>query len=115
MEVSPKLLKFARLQDGTVPFKKWFSQLRDHRARAKILARLARLRIGNPGSTVSVGESVKELKVNYGPGYRIYFGQAADQIIILLCGGDKRTQNEDIKKAKALWAEYKRHKNYVDC
>lgn len=79
-------------------------------AKQKIQARLARVRLGNLGDCASVGEGVLELKINFGPGYRVYFGQDGVEVIILLCAGDKSTQNSDIKKAKTYWSEYKRGK-----
>jgi putative addiction module killer protein len=114
-EVSPKSLKLFRLQTGSMPFVKWFSELRDIKAKQKIIARLARVRTGNLGQTQAVGEGVQELKIDYGRGDRVYFGQAGNEIIILLCGGDKRAQNEDIKRAKAYWAEYKKEKSHAGC
>ena len=78
------------------------ARLRDHRARAKIAARIDRLAHGNPGDVEPVGEGVSELRVHYGPGYRVYFVRRGNALIILLCGGDKATQAKDIKSAKAL-------------
>jgi putative addiction module killer protein len=76
--------------------------LRDLRARARVQARLERLAGGNPGDAEPVGEGVSELRINYGPGYRVYFKQQGRQIVILLAGGDKRTQAKDIKIALRL-------------
>ena len=114
MEASPKSLKLFRSRSGSIPFAEWFLELRDFRAKQKILARLARVRAGNLGQTNSVGEGVQELKIDYGPGYRVYFGQAGTEIVILLCGGDKHTQDGDIKKAKAYFTEYKKEKSHAD-
>ena len=86
----------------TNEFAKWLSGLRDQQGRAKILARIDRLEEGNPGKTRSVGAGVVEMKIDYGPGYRVYFIQRGDVVIVLLCGGDKSTQDSDIKRAKAL-------------
>ena len=74
---------------------------------------MPRIRLGNFGYTRSVGQGVHELKIDYGPGYRVYFGQDGTKLVILLCGGDKRTQNADIKAAKAYWAAYKKEKGHA--
>jgi putative addiction module killer protein len=83
-------------------FVKWLDGLRDLRARSRILARIERLAIGNPGDVKPVGEGVSELRINYGPGYRVYFKQQGLEVVILLVGGDKRTQAIDIKTALRL-------------
>lgn len=97
--------------DNEEPFTEWLRNLKDQRGRQKIQARLARVRLGNPGFWNSVGEGLFELKIDFGPGYRIYYGQDGDKIIILLCGGDKGSQNADIKKAKKYWTDYKKAKS----
>lgn len=81
---------------------RWLDGLRDLRARARVQARLERLAGGNPGDVEGVGEGVSELRINYGPGYRVYFKQQGRLTIILLAGGDKRTQAKDIKIALQL-------------
>ena len=88
-------------------FDRWLSGLRDRRAVARIAARLDRLAAGNPGDAQPVGEGVSELRINYGPGYRVYFIQREQILVILLCGGDKSSQNRDIKQAKALAEQWK--------
>lgn len=93
------------IRSGT--FDTWLSDLRDRRAVARIAARLDRLAAGNPGDVEPVGEGVSELRINYGPGYRVYFIQRGPVLVILLCGGDKSTQSKDIKQAKVLAAEWK--------
>lgn len=88
-------------------FDRWLSGLRDRRAVARIAARLDRMAAGNPGDVQPVGEGVSELRINYGPGYRVYFIQQGPVLIILLCGGDKSTQSKDIRQAKVLAEEWK--------
>jgi putative addiction module killer protein len=88
-----------RQTDG---FAEWLNDLRDERARAKINVRIRRLSLGNPGDVKPVGEGVGELRIDYGPGYRLYFAKRNARLIILLCGGDKATQARDIESAKAM-------------
>jgi len=83
-------------------YARWFEKLRDRRARARILARVRRLSLGNPGDVAPVGEGVSEMRIDFGPGYRIYFTRHGKTIVVLLAGGDKRTQKRDIEKAKEL-------------
>jgi putative addiction module killer protein len=92
---------------GYVPFNDWLIKLKDREARAMIRARINRLRLGLFGDCKSVGDGVFELRIFYGPGYRVYFGQHNDVTVILLCGGDKQSQDKDIKKAKHYWKDYK--------
>lgn len=87
-------------------FSSWLDKLRDERARARIVNRIARLGAGNPGDIKPIGEGLSELRVDYGPGYRVYLAQKGSVLIILLCGGDKRTQDTDIRKAKELARQY---------
>ena len=83
-------------------FVKWLDGLHDIRARARILVRIERLASGNSGDVKPVGEGVSELRINYGPGYRVYYKQQKGKVVILLAGGDKRTQTKDIKIALRL-------------
>ncbi len=83
-------------------FDSWFKGLRDKRAAARINARLRRVSLGNLGDIAPVGDGVSEMRIFYGPGYRIYFVQEGQVLIVLLCGGDKSTQKKDIKRAKEL-------------
>ena len=89
----------------TAAFSDWMTSLRDQRAKGKIIARIDRLALGNPGDVTPVGEGVSELRIHYGPGYRLCFAQHGRTLIVLLCGGDKRAQAEDIKTAKQLAAD----------
>jgi putative addiction module killer protein len=88
-------------------FDRWLADLRDKRAVARILARLDRLAVGNPGDVKPVGEGISEMRIDYGPGYRVYFLQRGLLLIVLLCGGDKSTQDRDIARAKALAAQWR--------
>lgn len=83
-------------------FTNWFDNLKDRRARARVQARIDRMELGNFGDVAPVGEGVSELRIFYGPGYRVYFVQRGSTVVILLSGGDKSTQNSDIVKAKEL-------------
>jgi putative addiction module killer protein len=80
----------------------WFADLRDARAKTRIDVRIKRLALGNPGDVGPAGEGISELRIDYGPGYRVYFKDTGREIIVLLCGGDKRTQSRDIEQAKEL-------------
>jgi putative addiction module killer protein len=89
----------------TMVFTAWLERLRDKRARARIQTRIDRLRRGNIGDVKPVGAGVSELRIDYGPGYRLYFVQRGTTLVILLCGGDKRTQSRDIARAIKLAKE----------
>ena len=86
----------------TETFVRWLDELRDVRARARVQVRIERLAAGNPGDVEPVGEGVSELRIDYGPGYRVYFKKHGRDVVILLAGGDKRTQSADIKTALRL-------------
>jgi putative addiction module killer protein len=90
----------------TEAFRQWRLRLRDNRARALIASRLDRLAYGHVGDARSVGDGVSELRIHYGPGYRIYFAKRGSAVILLLCGGDKGSQTRDIRMAKQLLAEW---------
>ena len=108
MEARGKIVLTYETTDGRVPFNEWLEALRDRKARAIIRVRLNRIRLGLLGDSKSVGGGVSELRVAFGAGYRIYYGQAGDRIIVLLCGGDKSSQTKDISKAKEYWNDYRR-------
>ena len=96
-------------KEGKSPFESWFLKL-DARAAAKVTTALARLAGGNTSNVKSVGAGVSECKIDFGPGYRIYFGWDGQTLVILLTGGMKKRQQNDIETAKALWQEYKQRK-----
>jgi putative addiction module killer protein len=106
MDVEPVSVLVFRTRDGRLPFDEWLRELRDQNAVARVMARIGRVRRGNLGDCKPVGKGVCELRVDYGPGYRVYFGQKGSKVVILLCGGDKRTQNRDIRTAQSYWTDY---------
>jgi putative addiction module killer protein len=89
----------------TERFVDWLGRLRDNNARIRIAARIRRMEMGNFGDVAPVGEGVSEMRVHYGPGYRVYFVQEGAEIVVLLCGGDKSSQDRDIAKAKEMAKE----------
>lgn len=95
--------------DGACPFATWFDGL-DTAAALKVRAAIARMEAANFGDVKPVGEGVSERRIDFGPGYRVYFGREGEQIVILLVGGTKKRQQRDIDQAKAYWADYKRRK-----
>ena len=107
METKEQRIIIFKKEGGKRPFLTWLNGIRDQRAVRKIEARIARVRLGNFGDSKSVGEGVTELRIDYGPGYRVYFGREADVVVVLLCGGDKGSQRCDIELAKQYWKEYK--------
>jgi len=90
----------------TPTYARWFAGLRDERAKARILARIRRVSVGNFGDAKSVGEGVSELRIDYGPGYRVYFTQRGATLLLLLTGGDKSRQWADIAKAREIAAQW---------
>ena len=111
MKVQPREIQNYLTVDGRSPFEEWLDSLRDTRARAKIKNRLKRVELGNLGDYRSVDAGACELKIDYHPGYRVYFGQVGSIIVILLCGGEKSTQEQDILRAREYWRNYKRREN----
>jgi len=93
-------------RNGKAPFERWLEGLKDSTARAKVKARINRLRLGNFGDSKSLGQGVFELRLDFGPGYRLYFGRASNTVVLLLCGGSKKRQQADIEQAKGYWNEY---------
>jgi putative addiction module killer protein len=96
-------LEYYLEDDGRAPFTVWLSNIHDRDAHARISARLNRLKLGNFGVFKALGDGVIELKIDYGPGYRIYYAMNGKTVVLLLIGGDKSTQKQDIKVAKAYW------------
>ncbi len=111
MEGQPRAVVLYITQDNKCPFELWLDSLRDRQARARIKKRLDRLELGNLGDFKLLGDGVTELKVDYGPGYRIYFSQSGASIILLLCGGDKSSQDQDILRAKQYWKDFQNRQN----
>ncbi|MEG5018190.1 MULTISPECIES: type II toxin-antitoxin system RelE/ParE family toxin [unclassified Microcoleus] len=106
-EVQPREIQRYVAVGGQVPFDNWFDSLRNSKISTIINKRLSRVILGNLGDCQSVGEGVFELRIDYGPGFRIYFGQVGTTIILLLCGGDKSTQDRDIRQAIEYWTDYR--------
>ena len=106
MEAIPRELRVYETAAGKCPFDDWLEGLRDAKGRAVIQVRLDRLERGNSGDCKAVGEGVLELRIDFGPGYRVYFAEDGARIVLLLIGGDKSTQQKDIKTAKKYWNEY---------
>ncbi len=107
MDVKSRELLDYRRPNGDIPFRTWLSSLKDKKSQAVVDARLVRVRKGNFGNCEPVGEGVLELKIHFGPGFRVYFGLDGERLVVLLCGGSKSRQSDDIKKAKEFWNEYR--------
>jgi putative addiction module killer protein len=88
-------------------FDRWLRKLKDRRAAARVLVRIDRLVAGNPGDVKPIGKGISELRIDYGPGYRVYYLQDGQRLILLLCGGDKSSQDRDIKQAHRIAADWK--------
>ena len=106
-DVQPRELRFYRTPRGHEPFDEWFRAIRDTQTRARIQRRLVRLEAGNFGDCHVIGDGVFELRLHFGPGYRVYFSNPDNTRVLVLCGGDKSTQSRDIERAKNYWLEYK--------
>ena len=105
----PKTVVIYADSNDREPFTAWLEGLRDPSVRRRILVRLRRVEQGNYGDYRSVQDGVYELRFQFGPGYRVYFGEDGDTVVVILGGGDKSTQNRDIDTAKACWKEYQSH------
>lgn len=113
MGISKYEIVYYELPSGKCPYEKWFDGL-DVRTQDAVDARLERVELGNLGEHRYLEGGVSELKFRLGPGYRIYYGQYKNQIVVLLCGGDKGSQKKDIKRAQDYWRAYLREKENAD-
>jgi putative addiction module killer protein len=104
--MSERDIRKLELDDGTIPFDEWVSTLRDKRMEAAVDTRLARVRGGNFGDHKRIGGGVCELRIDIGPGLRVYYGEFRRQIVVLIGGGDKKTQKRDIRRAQSLWEQW---------
>ena len=107
MDTVEREIRLYATRNGKVPYSRWLNSLKDVRGRAVVRVRLNRIRLGNFGDCRTVGEGVMELRIDHGPGYRVYFGQVGRRIVLLLCGGDKASQSKDIAQARVYWADYR--------
>jgi putative addiction module killer protein len=108
MPTYPYEIDYYVTEQGDNPFKNWLEGLRDVQGRARIRIRLDRVRLGNLGDHRSVGAGVQELRIDFGPGYRVYFGIEGKRVFLLLLGGDKYSQQRDIAKAREYWRDHQR-------
>ena len=108
METYPYTITYYLTKANKKPFKEWLDGLKDITARQKIRIRLDRVRLGNLGNNRAVGDGVFELKIDYGPGYRVYYALDGKTVVLLLLGGDKSTQDKDIARSKIYWTDHKR-------
>ena len=106
-DVHPREIQVYRSANGRQPFTEWLESIRDKSTQDRVQARVNRLKFGNFGDFESVGDGVFELRLNFGAGYRVYFGQIGSTVVLLLCGGDKSSQTRDIQRAKNYWLQYK--------
>ena len=106
-DAQPRTLQYYRTPTGRAPFNEWLKGIPDRTTRNRIEARLDYLKAGNFGDCEAIGDGIFELRLHFGAGYRIYFGQVGNTVVLLLCGGDKSRQHRDIQRAKTYWKEYK--------
>ena len=111
MSTRERRLELFVATNGKAPFEEWMRSLRDKVTKARIFSRIDRLRVSNFGDCEPVGDGVFELRIHFGPGFRVYFGMVGDDLVLLLCGGDKRSQKRDIVTAIQYWKEYKSRAN----
>lgn len=108
VEAKKKLIAIYETEYGQRPFKRWIDSLKDKVTKARINARILRVEDGNFGNSKAIGAGVSELKIDFGPGFRVYYGLDGDKVVVLLIGGDKSTQDKDIRLAQDYWADYLR-------
>ena len=108
-QVQPKTVVAYADENGNEPYTEWLASLKDEKTKERIRVRVRRLEDGLYGDCEPIGEGLSELRLFFGAGYRVYFGEEDGNIVILLCGGDKSSQKRDIKTAKAYWQEHKDH------
>lgn len=111
MKIKERLVEYFSTPHGKIPVKEWIHSIKDQLTQAILYKRIRQAAAGNFGDHKSVGSGVFELRINYGPGYRIYYGIHNDEMILLLVGGSKRTQRADIEKAKVYWTIFKENSN----
>lgn len=107
MQIKQRAVDYYRTSAGKEPAKEWLSSVKDKLTQAILYKRIRQAGLGQFGKTRNVGDGVWELKIDYGPGYRVYYGIRGDELILILMAGSKRTQTADIKKARAYWIEWK--------
>lgn len=112
MEIIPREVKAYTTQEGKVPFDEWLDSLKSPPVIARILLRIDRLQQGNLGDYKFIDGEICELRLKFGAGYRVYFAQQDKTIVILLCGGDKSSQKQDIKTAQKYWSDYRSRTNH---
>jgi putative addiction module killer protein len=105
-EPSQRRVQIYVAHNGKAPFEEWMHSLRDKQTRARILTRIDRVRLGNLGDCASVGAGVYELRIHFGPGYRVYFGLHGAEVVLLLCAGAKSSQARDVELARSYWREF---------
>jgi putative addiction module killer protein len=111
VNTEPYQIEIYEMADGKVPFDAWFLSLRDEKTKAIVRKRLARIRLGSFGDRKPVGEGVSELKIDFGPGFRIYYAMHEKTVVLLLTAGNKSSQSKDIKRAIEYWREFRSENN----
>lgn len=111
MATNERKIELFITSNAKAPFEEWMRTLRDKASKARIYSRIDRLRLGNFGDCEPIGEGVFELRIHFGPGFRVYFGIVGAEVVLLLCGGDKGSQSRDIGDAIRYWKEYKARAN----
>lgn len=111
VKIKERLVEYFRTPGGKLPAQEWLHSIKDKMTQAILYKRIRQAGLGNFGDHKSVGDGVQELRINYGPGFRIYYGIHEDEVILLLIGGSKKTQTADIEKAKTYWIIFKENQN----